>query len=80
VFFSWIDAVGEYYNPSSEIQRMVEECEEADEFEPSPCDDGFLQKLPDNAVLFALTEHGMACGPVSTTVVHGIKFPIGDEE
>ena len=79
VLFSWIDAVGDYYNPALEIQRLIQQWEETDEFGPSPSDDEFLKLLPENSVLFALTEHGMACGPVSITVVHGIRFPSDDE-
>ncbi len=80
VLFSWINEVGEYYNPCPEIQRMVEESERTDELESCPFDEEFQQLFPDNAILFAFTSHGMACGPVSTTVVHGIRFPHIDDE
>jgi hypothetical protein len=35
----------------------------------------FLSRCPDTAVLFAMESSGMACGPVSLTVIHAIKFP-----
>ena len=52
--------------------------QEEDDFGPNPCDDSFLNELPENAVLFALTESGMACGPTGITVVHGIKFSVNE--
>lgn len=80
VLFSWISEVGEIYNPSAQVQRLMDESEARDEMPPSPYDDELVDALPDNAVLFALTEHGMACGPVSLTVVHAINFPQHDRE
>lgn len=80
VLFSWIDAVSDFYNPAPEIERLAQQAEQADECGPIPSDDIFLESLPDNEVLFAFTDHGIACGPVSTTVIHGIRFPVDEEE
>ena len=77
--FSWIGDADEFYNPSQRVQQVVEKAEEMDEMSPSPFEDEFQQTLPDNTVMFALTEYGMACGPVSFTVVHAIEFPEGEE-
>ena len=78
VLFSWIDAVGDYYNAAPELRQLLQRSEENDELEPSPSDNDFTELFPDNVILFALTEHGIACGPVSTTVVHGIRFPFAE--
>ena len=79
VVFSWISEVDEYYNPSRHVQQIVENAEECDELLPSPFDEEFQQGLPENTVLFGMTEYGMACGPVSLTVVHAINFPQAEE-
>lgn len=70
VLFSWVDQVGEFTNIVPELKPIVED---EDFFHPS--DEEFLEKCPDNAVLFALESKSMACGPVYCTVVHAIKFP-----
>lgn len=71
VLFSWIDQVGEFYNTADEIRDLVED----DESWFCPSDEEFLTRCPGTAVLFALESSGMACGPVSLTVIHAIKFP-----
>jgi len=76
LLFSWIDVVGEYENSSIETKKTLKLLSDEDGYEPSPCEDEFLNAMPENAVLFAFTEHGFACGPVSTTVIHGIQFPL----
>lgn len=78
LLFSWIDAVGEYENPHSEVATLLEKLTAEDDYEPSPFDDNLLEGLPDNSVLFSLTHHGMACGPVSTTVMHAVRFPLNE--
>ncbi len=77
LMFSWLDAVGEYDNPSSDIKSLLKQLSDADDYgyEPCPHDDELLDALPDDAVLFALTQHGMACGPVSSTIIHAVRFP-----
>lgn len=75
VLFSWINEVGDYYNPCSDIVKLLQKSEEEDEFMPSPYDEEFQDSLPETAVLFALSEHGIACGPVCTTIIHAITFP-----
>ncbi len=79
VVFSWIGDADEFYNPSQQVERMITKAGKSDEFYPSPYEEDFQQTLPDNTVMFALTEHGMACGPVSWTVVHAIEFPEAEE-
>lgn len=79
LLFSWIDAAGEYYNPAAEILEIEQNADEQDEYEPDPADDEFRELFPDNVILFAMTQYGMACGPVSTTVVHGIRFPFCED-
>jgi hypothetical protein len=71
VLFSWIDEVGEFYNAADEVKPILED----DENWLSPSDEEFLSRCPDTAVLFALESSGIACGPVSFTVIHAIKFP-----
>lgn len=71
VLFSWIDQVGDFYNAADEVNGLLED----DENWFSPSDEEFLSRCPDTAVLFALESSGMACGPVSLTVIHAIKFP-----
>jgi hypothetical protein len=71
VLFSWINQVGEYYNPAPDMRALLEEEDPA----PLPCDSDFLERCPDSAVLFGFHSQGMACGPVSLTIVHGIRFP-----
>lgn len=76
VLFSWIDAVGEYDNAVPEFQQIVDRWAESDSLEPAPCDEEFVNSMPEHTVLFALIHRGMGCtGPGSTTVVHGIRFP-----
>lgn len=75
LLFAWIDVVGDFLDEQTRPEiRELACCEEEDEFY-SPLDEEFLAKCPRNTVVFALTEHGMACGPVSTTVAVGFKFP-----
>lgn len=76
VLFSWINLVGEYYNPAMAIQPILDD----EDTMLSPWDDAFLEQCPESAVLFAFTSHGMACGPVSLTIVHGIRFPDAAED
>lgn len=71
ILFSWIDQVGEFYNTTEEIKALVEDRENW----LSPSDDEFLARCPETAVLFAMEYNGMACGPVSLTLIHAIKFP-----
>lgn len=78
LLFSWIDAVGDFENARPEIQEILEQVSTEDEPEPCPFDEVLLDALPDNTVVFALTHHGMACGPTSLTVFHAIQFPIND--
>lgn len=80
VMFSWIDMVGDYYNVSKSFRQIIKQYEDSDELEPGACDTELLDKLPENAVAFAFTEKGLACGPVSTTVVHCIEFPSEKDE
>ena len=75
LLFSWIDQVGEYENSSTETRKTLKQLSDEDGYEPSPYDDEFLNAMPESSVLFALTEHGFACGPVSLTIIHGICFP-----
>jgi hypothetical protein len=71
LLFSWIDQVGEFYNASDEIKKILKD----DEDGLRPNEEEFILRCPDNTVLFALESCGMACGPVSLTVIHAIKFP-----
>jgi len=48
---------------------------EDDEQWSNPADKEFLERCPDNTVLFALDTVGLACGPWTLTVIHAIKFP-----
>ena len=74
--FSWIDAVGDYENAHAKIESLLSRFDRDEDTDPCPDDDDFLNGLPEDAVLFAFTHHGMACGPVSTTIIHGIRFPL----
>lgn len=65
---------------SVEFSRIIKQYEVSEELEPGACDAELLDKLPESAVVFAFTEHGLACGPVSTTVVHCIEFPPEEDE
>lgn len=76
VLFSWINQVGEYYNPATDMQTLLGDQDAM----LSPWDDEFLERCPESAVLFGFTSHGMACGPVSLTIVHGIRFPKAAED
>jgi hypothetical protein len=69
VLFSWINEVGEFENLDPSLKDLVE----SEDF-IAPSDEEFLNKCPDTAVLFAFDIHQMACGPITTTVVHGIDF------
>ena len=71
LLFSWIDQVGEFYNTADEVNALIED----EETWSSLSDGEFLARCPDTAVLFAFEFSGMACGPVSLTVIHAIKFP-----
>lgn len=76
LLFAWIDVVGEFDQELTrpEIHELAEGLDE-DGLWASPCEDEFLEKLPRNSVAFAFTEHGIACGPISNTVVIGVQFP-----
>lgn len=76
LLFAWIDVVGDFEEELTrpEIRTLAESLDE-DEVGVSPYEDAFLNKLPRNSLAFALTEHGIACGPVSTTLVVGVQFP-----
>jgi hypothetical protein len=74
LLFSWINEIGEFHNVADEIGDSLEG-HEKNELRLAPWDDEFLESLPETAVLFGFELHGMACGPVSTTVVHAIRFP-----
>jgi hypothetical protein len=50
--------------------RSLEESEEP----PLPWEEEFLKVLEDRDVIFSLASSGIACGPVSTTVVAAIRF------
>ena len=56
-------------------QQVSKDLLEDDEDGFSPWDEEFLSRCPETAVLFGLESRGMACGPVSMTVIHAIKFP-----
>lgn len=71
VLFSWINQVSEYYNPAEVVQMLLDD----EDAKLSPWDDEFLERCPESVVLFGFTSYGMACEPVSPTIVHGIRFP-----
>ncbi len=68
LLFSWIDEVGDFYNPADEVKQILEEDDIL------PFDDETLEKFPETTVIFRLVSFGMACGPVSITVIHAINF------
>jgi hypothetical protein len=72
VLFSWIDAVGDFYNAAEALKELLED----EDSWSYPSDEEFLSRCPDTAVLFALEHSGMACGPVSLTAIHAIEFPV----
>lgn len=74
LLFSWISEIGEFHNAADEIGAFLES-DEMSKMSLAPWDEGFLEKLAETAVVFGFELHGMACGPVCTTVVHAIKFP-----
>jgi len=84
LFFCWIDECGEFENASEEFLNLKEaNSEDEDDCEGlhgAPWNEDFLNKLPDDVVMFGIEHHGMACGPVCTTVVYAIKFPTMKEE
>jgi hypothetical protein len=73
LLFSWINEIDEFYN-ADDIRDFLERNEKS-EMRLAPWDEEFLESLPEAAVLFGFELHGMACGPVCTTVVHAIRFP-----
>ena len=77
LLFSWISEIGEFDNAAVEVKAIFSGGEEdgLDEYSFAPWDEKFQQLLPEHAVLFAFESQGMACGPVSLTIVHGIKYP-----
>jgi hypothetical protein len=79
LLFSWINEIGEFYNAAAEIGDFLKDNEKSD-MRLTPWDEEFLVNLPETAVLFGFELHGMACGPVCTTVVHAIKFPSAEDE
>ena len=75
VLFAWIDMVGDFLDDCTKPEiRALAYPDDVDEVY-SPLDDEFLAKCPNHTVVFALTESGFACGPVSCTIAVGIKFP-----
>jgi len=75
LLFSWISEIGEFYNAADGLKETLEN----DDLGAAPWSKEFQSRCPDNAVLFALKTSEMACGPVTTTVVHGIAFPMQNE-
>jgi hypothetical protein len=69
--FSGSNQFGEYYNPAPDMHPLLDD----EDAMLSPWDDKFLEGCPGSAVLLGFTSHGMACGPVSLTIIHGIRFP-----
>ena len=73
LLFSWINEVGEYHNLKPSLQPHIDALIDSDEcFLPE--DQEFLEGCPETAVLFAFEAREMACGPITTQIVHAIDF------
>ena len=71
LLFSWINEVGEFYNAAEEVCALVED--HGNWILRSQVE--FLERCPDTAVLFALSDIGVTGGLSMLTVIHAIKFP-----
>lgn len=71
--FVWIDLAGEYFEEltSPDIQKVLDDADDP----LTPYDEAFQAECPPNTVIFSMTGNGIACGPVSSMVAVGVRFP-----
>jgi hypothetical protein len=82
--FVYIPEICEFETIEDGLEEIWDELEERYGEEESPWDlwGRFLQRVAKdrpNVLVFAFTSHGMACGPVSSTVYVGIDFGYATE-
>lgn len=87
LLFSWISETGTLYNVSTEASQVIHDLDDSDGEEVEeedagvfffPNDEDFLNRLPEEAVVFGFEMCEYACGPSSFTIVHAICFPVED--
>lgn len=76
LLFAWIDLVGDFEGDLTrpEIRAIAASLEDDEDFS-TVCDPAFLERLPSNSVVFALTENAMVHGCGAATAVLGVQFP-----
>ena len=78
--FTYLDEIGEFEHLSDELKKVAEALEDAD-VDMFDFFESFSQQIKsDSVVSFEITTHGMACGPVSSTVRIGIDMDYRDRD
>jgi hypothetical protein len=85
VLFHYYPEVGEFSYIKPDLQKTIEEKrrklgEEAEDLEDFEILAEHIESLGKIPLVFALTTHGMATGPVSSTVYVGLDLAAGSKE